>query len=188
METKVESMVTILIHQASSSVPPLSTLVIDLSPLKLVSPTIQTPIFTATTSTTTTSLPLPQQRSSSDPDLASRVSALEQVCANFEKRHKLQEKLELPEADIKEILHQRKFENGTYKSLPKLVALYEAFKASMESANRDEFLAKKYKYQKRGHDDQDPPPPPPDSDISKKKRHDFDASSSKQPLAPQSSA
>ncbi|GJX16942.1 hypothetical protein Tco_0217774 [Tanacetum coccineum] len=80
------------------------------------------------------------------------------------------------------------FENGTYKSLPKLVALYEAFEASMERANRDEFLAKKYKYRKRRHGDQDPPPPPPDSDISKKKRHDFDASSSKQPPAPQSSA
>ncbi|GKA47769.1 hypothetical protein Tco_0740727 [Tanacetum coccineum] len=34
METKVESMVTVLIHQASSSVPPLYTLVIDLTPLK----------------------------------------------------------------------------------------------------------------------------------------------------------
>ncbi|GKF68275.1 hypothetical protein Tco_0197954, partial [Tanacetum coccineum] len=49
-----------------------------------------------TFATTTTPLPLPplpQQRSSSDPNIASRVSELEQVCANFEKRHKLQEKL-----------------------------------------------------------------------------------------------
>ncbi|GKB08021.1 hypothetical protein Tco_0836305 [Tanacetum coccineum] len=34
METKVKSMVTIPIHQASSSVPPLSTPVIDITPLK----------------------------------------------------------------------------------------------------------------------------------------------------------
>nr|GFC11119.1 hypothetical protein [Tanacetum cinerariifolium] len=37
VETKVESMVTIPIHQASSSVPPLSTPIIDLSPPKPVS-------------------------------------------------------------------------------------------------------------------------------------------------------
>ncbi|GJS39809.1 hypothetical protein Tco_0564852 [Tanacetum coccineum] len=35
VETKVESMVTVPIHQASSSVPPLSTPIIDLSPPKL---------------------------------------------------------------------------------------------------------------------------------------------------------
>ncbi|GKB75235.1 hypothetical protein Tco_0942130 [Tanacetum coccineum] len=159
METEVESMVTVLINQASSSVPPLSTPVIDLSPPKPVS---------------------------SDPDLASRVSALEQVYANFEKRYKLQDKtvqglpsrvfdLELPdmphkidetvrevvqialqaplkelfrdlfEADIKEILHDRMFENGTYRSQPEHVALYEALEASMERDNRDEFLAEKDK-------------------------------------------
>ncbi|GJY10372.1 hypothetical protein Tco_0378557 [Tanacetum coccineum] len=81
MEIKVESMVTVPIHQASSSVPPLSTPVIDLSPPKPVSSPAQAPTFTATTTTTTTTLPLPpppQQQSSSDPDLASRVSALEQ--------------------------------------------------------------------------------------------------------------
>ncbi|GKC55854.1 hypothetical protein Tco_1083452 [Tanacetum coccineum] len=134
METKVESMVTVPIHQASSSVPPMSTPVIDLSPPKPVS---------------------------SDPNLASRVLALEQVCANFEKRHKLQDKTvqglssrvfdlelrdlpykidetvreavkeavqialqaplkgcfgDLSEADMKEILHDRMFESGTYRS------------------------------------------------------------------------
>ncbi|GKF77396.1 hypothetical protein Tco_0229866, partial [Tanacetum coccineum] len=85
---------------------------------------------------------------------------------------------ELPEADMKEILHQRMFETGTYKSLPEHVALYEALEASMERANRDEFLAEKDKSRKRRRDDQDPPPPPPDSDLSKKKRHDSDASRS----------
>ncbi|GJZ38645.1 hypothetical protein Tco_0585208 [Tanacetum coccineum] len=82
METEVESMVIVLIHRASSSVPPLSKHVIDLTPPKPVSSTTQAPIFTATTTTTVITLPLPpppQQQSSSDPDLASRVSALEQV-------------------------------------------------------------------------------------------------------------
>nr|GFB94560.1 hypothetical protein [Tanacetum cinerariifolium] len=95
METKVESMVTVLIHQASYSVPPLSTPGIGLSPPKLVYSPAQATIFTAITATTTTTLPLlppPQQQSSSDRDLAYHVLALEQVCANFEKRHKLQDK------------------------------------------------------------------------------------------------
>ncbi|GJQ93332.1 hypothetical protein Tco_0004471 [Tanacetum coccineum] len=56
---------------------------------------------------------------------------------------------ELPEADMKEILHQRMFETGTYKSLPEHVALYEALEASMERANIDEFLAEKDKSRKR---------------------------------------
>ncbi|GJR09755.1 hypothetical protein Tco_0792407 [Tanacetum coccineum] len=59
MKSEVVSMVTVPIHQASSSVPPLSTPVIDLSsPSKPVSYATQAPIFTATTKTTTTTLPL----------------------------------------------------------------------------------------------------------------------------------
>ncbi|GJR29969.1 hypothetical protein Tco_1106201 [Tanacetum coccineum] len=80
METKVESMVTIPIHQPSSFVPPLSTPVIDLLPSKPVSSHAQALTFTDTTATTTTNHPLqlrPQQQSSLDPDLASRVLAQE---------------------------------------------------------------------------------------------------------------
>nr|GEU61555.1 hypothetical protein [Tanacetum cinerariifolium] len=47
---------------------------------------------------------------------------------------------ELPEADMKEILHQHMFKTGTYRSLPEHVALYEGLEASMEQANRDELL------------------------------------------------
>ncbi|GKB69074.1 hypothetical protein Tco_0930486 [Tanacetum coccineum] len=39
------------------------------------------------------------------------------------------------------------FETGSYKSLPKHIALYEALEASIERAQRDEFLAKKDKSQ-----------------------------------------
>ncbi|GKB37581.1 hypothetical protein Tco_0882523 [Tanacetum coccineum] len=59
VEAEVVSMVTVLIYQASSSVPPLSTPVIDLSPPKPASSTTQAPIFIATTMTTTTTLPPP---------------------------------------------------------------------------------------------------------------------------------
>nr|GEU37916.1 histone deacetylase 14 [Tanacetum cinerariifolium] len=83
---------------------------------------------------------------------------------------------ELPEVDMKEILHQRMFESGSFKSLPEHVALYEALEASIERAQRDEFLDEKDKSNKRQCDDQDPPPPPPDLDLSKRRRHDTGAS------------
>nr|GEY39296.1 ribonuclease H [Tanacetum cinerariifolium] len=52
---------------------------------------------------------------------------------------------ELAEAYMKEILHQRMFKSGSYKSLPKHVALHEALKESMEQENRDKFLVEKDK-------------------------------------------
>nr|GEU41625.1 hypothetical protein [Tanacetum cinerariifolium]GEX92296.1 hypothetical protein [Tanacetum cinerariifolium] len=58
-------------------------------------------------------------------------------------QHNTIDSSELPEADMKEILHQRMFESGSYKSLPEHVALYEALEASMKRENRDEFLAEK---------------------------------------------
>nr|GEY22574.1 hypothetical protein [Tanacetum cinerariifolium] len=184
METKVESMVTVLIHQVLSLVPPLSTPVIDLTPLKPVSSTIQELFFTATTKTTTTTLPLPpppQQQSSTDHALAFHVSALEQVSLQAPLKERFRD---LSEADMKEIIHDRMFESGSYRSLPEHVAFYEALEASIEHDNRDEFLAEKDKSRKRRHNDQDPPPPPlPDSDQGTKKRHDSDASTSHQPQA-----
>ncbi|GJY44768.1 hypothetical protein Tco_0432981 [Tanacetum coccineum] len=68
--------------------------------------------------------------------------------------------IDLPEADMKEMLHQR----------------------------MDKFFAERDKSHKRRCDDQDPHPPLPDSDPSKKRRHDSGTSGSSQPLAPQSSA
>ncbi|GKF10200.1 hypothetical protein Tco_0048126, partial [Tanacetum coccineum] len=181
VEAEVVSMVTVSIHPASSSVPPLSTPVIDLSPPKLVSSTTQTPIFTATTSTTTT-LPLPpplQQQSITDSELVARVTTLEMKFYDLEWKsknldnttlnlgsrvftlelrdltHKINETIhetvkeavhmalqaplrdrfrDLPEANMKEMLHQRMFESGSYKSHLEHVALYEALEASMERA------------------------------------------------------
>ncbi|GKE43085.1 hypothetical protein Tco_1470369 [Tanacetum coccineum] len=90
VETEVESMAIIPIHQASLSAPPLSTPIIDLTSPKPVSPPAQEPVFTTTTTTTTTlPLPPPPQQSTTDPALAARVSALEKICAGFKKKHKL---------------------------------------------------------------------------------------------------
>nr|GEY94870.1 hypothetical protein [Tanacetum cinerariifolium] len=188
-ESEVVSMVTVLIHQASSSITPLSMPIIDLSPPKPTSST-KAPIFTATTMTTTkmtttimtttTNFPLPPplpQQSTSNSELVACVMKLEQKLVAFEQNSKtldnttqnlgsrvftldiidlppkideavyesieevvhiafqasLRDRFrELLEADMREILHQRMFESGFYKSLPEHVALYEALEASME--------------------------------------------------------
>ncbi|GKB86848.1 hypothetical protein Tco_0959120, partial [Tanacetum coccineum] len=168
------------------------------------------------------------------PELATRVSALEKICANFEKKTKLQDKttqalssrvytlenhylyskidkyanevvkeavhnaLQAPlherfrdffEFEMKEILHDRMFESGSYRSYPEHTALYDALKLFMDHEKIEEFKEATVKSRKRCRDDQDPPPPPPiDSDQSKKKRHDSDASVSKQPPVQKSSA
>nr|GFB90460.1 hypothetical protein [Tanacetum cinerariifolium] len=95
---------------------------------------------------------------------------------------------ELPEADMKEILHQWMFESGSYKSLHAHIALYEALEASMERANKDEFFVENGKSRKRRRHDQDPPPPPPDSDPTWKMSDTREApsSSSKQQSGPYS--
>ncbi|GJW08522.1 hypothetical protein Tco_1570945, partial [Tanacetum coccineum] len=96
VETEVESMVTVPIHQAFLSASLLSTPIIDLTHPKLVSPPAQEPVFTATTvttATTTTPLPLPppQQQSTTDLELANHVFALEEICANLAKKNKHQD-------------------------------------------------------------------------------------------------
>ncbi|GJX90656.1 hypothetical protein Tco_0343982 [Tanacetum coccineum] len=210
VEAKVVSMVTVLIYQASSSVTPLSTPVIDLLPPKHAPSTTQAPIFTATTTTTTTTLSPPlQKQSTTESELAERVTALENKFSDLEDlpckidetvygtvkeavQLALQDPLRdrfryLPEAGMKEILHQRMFESGSYKSLPEHIALYEALKASMEQAQRGKFLAKGQSC-KQHRDNQDPLLLYQISDLSKKKRHDSGASGSSQPPAPQSSA
>ncbi|GKA21696.1 hypothetical protein Tco_0701685, partial [Tanacetum coccineum] len=73
----------------SSSVPPLSTPVIDLSPPKPASSATQALIFIATTNTTTTTLPPPpQQQSIPKLELVERVVALEKKFSDLEQTNK----------------------------------------------------------------------------------------------------
>ncbi|GJR53400.1 hypothetical protein Tco_1403921 [Tanacetum coccineum] len=182
VESEVVSMATDPIYQASSSIPPLSTPIIDLSSPKPVSSTTQAPISTATTTTTTTTFPLRpplQQQSTIDSELAAHVITLEMKLSDLEQKsknldnttknlgsrvftlelrdlpHKIDETvretvkeavqvalqaplrdrfIDLLEADIKEMLHQRMFETSSYKSFPEHVVLYEALEESIECA------------------------------------------------------
>nr|GEU67157.1 retrovirus-related Pol polyprotein from transposon TNT 1-94 [Tanacetum cinerariifolium] len=184
VDLEVVFMVTVPIHQASSSVPPLSTLIIDLSPPKPISLMTSNNV-NLDNSTSNVLIPLDSWTSGllvyketlsgyrvftlELQDLPHKinqtVSAVVKEAVHIDLQAPLRDRFrELPEADMKDILHQWMFESGSYKSLPKHVALYGALEASMERVNRDEFLAEKDKSHKRRRDDHDPPPPPLDLD------------------------
>ncbi|GJR96430.1 retrovirus-related pol polyprotein from transposon TNT 1-94 [Tanacetum coccineum] len=173
-KTKVESW-SLFHHQASSSVLHISP-IIDLSHPKPMSPPVQEPIFTTTTATTTTLLPppSPQPQSTTDPDLANRISALEkrikEAVHNALQAPLCERFIDLSEFQMKEILHDWMFESGSYISHPDHITLYEALEVSMQRDNNDKLHEAVATSRKRRRDDQDPPPPPPkDYDRSKKK-------------------
>ncbi|GKD28365.1 hypothetical protein Tco_1239143 [Tanacetum coccineum] len=132
VKTEVESMVTIPIHQASLSVPPLSTPIIDLSLPKLASPP--------------RSADFEQKNKLQEKEnqaLASRVYKLENhdLYSKIDKQvneavkedvhNALQAPLrerfrDLSEFQMKEILHNRMFESNSYRSHPDHTTLYEA--------------------------------------------------------------
>ncbi|GJW35605.1 hypothetical protein Tco_0058525 [Tanacetum coccineum] len=81
---------------------------------------------------------------------------------------------DLPEADMKEILHQRMWETNSYKAHEDHKKLYEALEKSMDRDHTDQLLtdlAEARRKKKRRHDSpktppgspphQPPPPPPP---------------------------
>ncbi|GJU27206.1 hypothetical protein Tco_1165827 [Tanacetum coccineum] len=89
-ESEVQSMVTVLIHQDTSSVPPMTTSVIDLTMSQLDSPIVHAPLptstATTTTITTTTTLPPPPpqpQQSTTNLILLQRISELKQRTKNL---------------------------------------------------------------------------------------------------------
>ncbi|GJY74740.1 hypothetical protein Tco_0479171 [Tanacetum coccineum] len=167
VETKVESMVTVPIHQASSLVPPLSTPIIDLSPPKPVSPHVQEPIFTTTTTLPPPPSPLPQ--SATDLDLANRVSALEREIdkqVNEVVKEAVHNALQAPlrerfrdlsEFQMKEILHDRMFESGSYRSHPDHITLYEALEILLYLLQRTLIEARKKKQDSNASASKQPP-------------------------------
>ncbi|GKE05430.1 hypothetical protein Tco_1397448, partial [Tanacetum coccineum] len=196
-ESEVQSMVTVPIHQDTSYVPLMTTPVIDLTVSQPISIMVQAPlptsITTVTSFTTTTSLPPPPpqlQQGSSDLILIQRISELEQHMADLVSKAgdeivtnavdwAIQAPLrdhfrDLPEADMKEILHHRMWETKSYEAHEDHKKLYEALEKSMNHDHSDQFLtdlAEARRKKKRRHESpktpprspphQPPPPPPP---------------------------
>ncbi|GJR87949.1 hypothetical protein Tco_0211960 [Tanacetum coccineum] len=98
---------------------------------------------------------------------------------------------DLPEADMKEILHNRMWESKAYQTHEDHMSLYEALKKSMARDNRDQLLsdlakARKKKKKRQGSPKtlsssppHPPPPPPPPAGPSRTLRA-FGASGSSQ--------
>ncbi|GKD49831.1 hypothetical protein Tco_1278807 [Tanacetum coccineum] len=160
-KSKVQSMVSVPIHQDTSSVPLMTTPVINLTTMQSDSPL---PTSTATTSiiTTTTSLPPPPQpqQSIADPILVSHIGELEQHMVDLIQNNlALEERLDkhgtrlhnleilifptrdLPTVDMKEILQQRMFEDNSYKAHEVHNYLYEALQKSLELDYSNQRLA-----------------------------------------------
>ncbi|GKC27363.1 hypothetical protein Tco_1034657 [Tanacetum coccineum] len=183
-ETEDESMVSVTIQQDSSAIPPMTTLEIDLisrpdSPnVHRSLPATTTAIATATTTTTILPPPPQPQQSTTDSILIKRIGELEQIMANLiHDKSQLEERdrfRDLPEADMKEILHHRMWESNSYKAHEDHKKLYEALEKSMDRDQTDQLLtdlAEARRKKKRRHDSpktppgspphQPPPPPPP---------------------------
>ncbi|GJZ61504.1 hypothetical protein Tco_0617641 [Tanacetum coccineum] len=226
-------MVTVPIHQDTSSVPLITTVVIDLTNSQPVPTAVQAPLptltatATATIRTTTTTLPpiLPQpQQGSLDSILIKRIGKLDQHMANMvEANQALEERLDkhgnrlynlenldiphkvskavdeiitdvvdwaiqaplrdrfrdLPEADMKDILHHRMWESNSYQAHKDHKMMYEALEKSMASDHTVQLLtdlAEARRKKKKRHDSpktppgslsHQPPPPTPPADSSR---------------------
>nr|GEV87624.1 hypothetical protein [Tanacetum cinerariifolium] len=195
-ETKVESMVNVPIQQAMSSISLMTSPIIDLtsrpeSPKELS----QLKATTTDTTTTTTMLPPPQapQQSMTEAMMVKHIGELEYTMADLiqvnktmeERLHKDGARLyileqwtslnrDLPEVDMKEILHQRMWETDSYKSHEVHMQLFEALEKSINRDQSKELahdLAGAWKKKKKSRESpktppgspshQPPPPPPP---------------------------
>nr|GEU97076.1 retrovirus-related Pol polyprotein from transposon TNT 1-94 [Tanacetum cinerariifolium] len=199
-ETEAESMVSITIQQDTSSIPPMITPIIDLT-LRPESPKVHQLLkatATETTTITTTILPPPSQQQQSTIDSmmmkqldsqGARLYTLEQLDIPHQVSRAVDEVVtdavdwamqaslwnrfrDLPEADIKEILHQRMWEIDSYKTHEDHIQLYEALEKSTnrdhsEELTKDLAEARKKKKKSRelpkmppGSPPHQPPPPP----------------------------
>nr|GEV08065.1 retrovirus-related Pol polyprotein from transposon TNT 1-94 [Tanacetum cinerariifolium] len=107
-EAEVRSRVSVPIHQDTSLVPPMTTLVIDLTTSQSGSPL---PTSSATTS--------------------ARIDELKQHMVNLLQYNLALEESDLPAVDMKEILQQRMFENKSYESHEDNKKLYDALEKSL---------------------------------------------------------
>nr|GEV30208.1 hypothetical protein [Tanacetum cinerariifolium] len=164
-EIEAESMMSVTIQQDTSAIPPMTTLVIDLTS-RPDSPNVHRPLqatVTKTTTTTTTHPPPPQpQQSTTDSMLIKRIGELEQIMANLIQDNK----------HLKERLDSHG-ETNSYKAHEDHMMLYEALEKSMNRDHTNELLpdlAKARKKKKKKHDSSkiplasppyQPPPSPP---------------------------
>nr|GEX92091.1 E-beta-farnesene synthase [Tanacetum cinerariifolium] len=219
-ETEVELMVSVMIQQDMSSIPPMTSPIIDLTS-RPESPKVHQQFKATTTKTTTTTTTLPpppaQQQSTAEAMMMKHIGELEHIMTNLIQVNKdMEERLDkhgarlytleqldipqqvskavnevvtdavdwamqaplrnlfrdLPEANMKEILHQRMWETESYKSHEDHMQLFEALEKSMNRDHSEELaqdLAEARKKKKKSRESpktppgsprHQPPPPP----------------------------
>nr|GEX07112.1 monodehydroascorbate reductase [Tanacetum cinerariifolium] len=210
-KTKAKSIVSVMIQQDTSSIPPMTTLIIDLT-LRPESPKVHHLLkATAIETTTTTTIhppPSQPQQSTTDSMLMKHIDELKHIMANLIQDNKqLEQRLDshgarlytleqldiphqvskdvdevvadavdwaiqaplrnrfrdLPEADMKEILHQRMWETNSYKTYEDQMQLYEALEKSTNRGHSEELLKDLAEARKKKKKRLPPSPPPPPS-------------------------
>nr|GEU88704.1 retrovirus-related Pol polyprotein from transposon TNT 1-94 [Tanacetum cinerariifolium] len=177
-ETEAESMVSVTIQQDTSSIPPMTTSIIDLTSRPespKVHQLLKATATKTTTITTTTIHPPPSQpqQTTTDSMLMKCIGKLKHIMANLIQDNKQLEQRDLPQADMKENLHQRMWEIDSYKTHKDQMQLYEALEKSMNYDHSEKLLkdmAKARKKKKKSRDSpkmphgsppHQPPPHPP---------------------------
>ncbi|GJS60293.1 hypothetical protein Tco_0655077 [Tanacetum coccineum] len=159
IESEVQSMVTVPIHQDTSSFPLMTTPVIDLTVSQPVSTTVQAPLPTSTTTCI----------------VSKAVDEIVTDAVDWAIQAPLKDRFrDLPEADMKEIIHHRMWETKSYEAHEDHKKLYEALEKSMDRDHSDQLLtdlAEVRRKKKRRHESPKtppgspphhlPPPPPP---------------------------
>nr|GEU96474.1 retrovirus-related Pol polyprotein from transposon TNT 1-94 [Tanacetum cinerariifolium] len=151
---EVQSMVSVLIHQDTSSVPPMTTPVIDRTTSQSGSPLLTSSATTSTIMTTTTiPTPPPQpQQSTVDPTLMKHIDEFKQhtkillqynlaLEKRLDKHGSRLYKLENLNIPHQEILQQRMFEDRYYEAQEDHKKLYDALKKSLERDYSDQLLS-----------------------------------------------
>ncbi|GKD74547.1 hypothetical protein Tco_1332829 [Tanacetum coccineum] len=160
-DTEAESMVSVTIHQDTSVIPPMTSPVIDLVS-RPNSPNVHRPLPTTATATATTTTRLENQ------DIPNQVrKAVDEIVmdvVDWAMQAPLRERFrDLPEVDMKEILHNRMWESKSYQTHEDHMMLYEALEKSMARDNSDQLLSDLAKARKKNKNRQGSPKTPPGS-------------------------
>ncbi|GKC20826.1 hypothetical protein Tco_1022976 [Tanacetum coccineum] len=160
-KSEVQSMVTVPIHQDTSSVPPMTTPAIDLTVSHPVSTMIHAPLPTSTAT------------------VSKAVDEIVTDAVDWAMQAPLRARFsDLPAVDMKEILQQRMFEDKFYEAHEDYKNLFDALQKSLECDYSNQLLAdlneargKKIKRRESlrtppGSPPSQPPPPPPPADAS----------------------
>nr|GEV31718.1 hypothetical protein [Tanacetum cinerariifolium] len=155
-ETEAKSMVSVTIQQDMSSIPPMTTPIFDLT-LRPESPKGHQQLTATETATTTTITILPPPLEQRLDNHGARLYTLEQLDIPYQVSKAIDKVVtdavdwamqaplrnrfrDLPEADMKEILHQRMWETDSYKTHEDHMQLYEALEKSMNRDHSEEIV------------------------------------------------